>query len=51
LKSAWANRLLDAISKKPHHKNSAGGVAQVMQGVGLEFKPQHWKEKCMQNVF
>jgi hypothetical protein len=36
-----ANSLKDTISKKTHHKNRAGGVAQ---GEGLEFKPQYCKK-------
>jgi hypothetical protein len=34
------------MSKKPHHKKGAGGVAQ---GVGPEFQPQHHKKKEKRN--
>jgi hypothetical protein len=40
-KAAWENSLPDPILKIPHHKKSAGGVAQ---GIGPEFKPQHHKK-------
>jgi hypothetical protein len=41
-KSAWVNHLQDPISKRIHHKNRAGGVAQ---GVGTDFKPQYCKKQ------
>jgi hypothetical protein len=40
LKPVQANSSQDPISKKPITKKRAGGVAE---GVGPEFKPQHYK--------
>jgi ribosomal protein L44E len=42
LKPARANSSQDPISKKTHHKNRSGRVAQ---GVGPEFKPQYHQKK------
>jgi hypothetical protein len=44
LKSAQANSLGDLISKKKK-KNSQKRVGGVVQGVRLEFKPQHHQKK------
>jgi hypothetical protein len=41
-KPTRGNSLRDAILKKNHHKNKAGGVAQ---GVLPEFKPKYRKNK------
>jgi hypothetical protein len=41
-KPAQANSSRDPTLKKTHHKNRAGGVAQV---VGPEFNPQYHKKK------
>jgi hypothetical protein len=38
----WANSSRDPISKKTHHKEKAGGVAQ---DGGPEFKSQYCKRK------
>jgi hypothetical protein len=43
-----ANSLRDSISKKTHHRNRAGGVAQ---GEGPEFKSQYSKKKKKKNIY
>jgi hypothetical protein len=40
-KPAWANRLQDAILKKPITKEKIKRAGGVVQGIGPEFKPQY----------